>query len=114
MANIFRPPCVEIGVRSQTAADTRPVASLLIPAATILGSGMAFIDGTVVNVALPVLQRDFGASAGDAQWVVQAYGLVLAALILVGGSLGDRYGRRRMFVTGIAVFTAASVVCGLS
>lgn len=83
-------------------------------AATILGSSMAFIDGTVVNIAAPVLQRDFGATTADAQWIVQAYSLVVAALILVGGALGDRLGRRRLFVIGIVLFTVASVACGLS
>jgi len=68
--------------------------------ATILGSSMVFIDSTVVNVALPVLQRNLRAGAGSVQWVVEAYALFLAALILVGGSLGDRYGRRRIFSMG--------------
>ena len=83
-------------------------------AATILGSSMAFIDGTVVNVALPVLQTALKATVGDVQWVVEAYALFLAALILVGGSLGDSFGRRRIFATGIGLFTAASIVCGLA
>ena len=82
--------------------------------ATILGSSMAFIDGTVVNVALPVLQKELGATVGDAQWVVEAYSLFLASLILVGGSLGDSFGRKRIFALGIALFTVASVLCGLS
>jgi EmrB/QacA subfamily drug resistance transporter len=82
--------------------------------ATILGSSMAFIDGTVVNVALPVLQRELGATVGEAQWVVEAYSLFLASLILVGGSLGDSLGRKRIFAIGVALFTAASVLCGLS
>src|SRR5262250_3338743 len=73
-------------------------------AATILGSSMAFIDGTVVNVALPVLQTALKATVGDVQWVVEAYALFLAALILVGGSLGDSLGRRRIFALGIALF----------
>ena len=85
-----------------------------ILAATIVGSSMAFIDGTVVNVALPALQRNLGASATDAQWIVEAYALMLAALILVGGSLGDHYGRRRIFSLGVLVFAAASAVCGLA
>ena len=75
---------------------------------------MAFIDGTVVNIAAPVLQRDFGATSSDTQWIIQAYSLVLAALILVGGALGDRLGRRRLFLIGIILFTLASVACGLS
>jgi EmrB/QacA subfamily drug resistance transporter len=83
-------------------------------AATILGSSMAFIDGTVVNVALPVLQRELNASAADVQWVVEGYTLLLAALILVGGSLGDHYGRRRVFAGGVLVFTVASIWCGLA
>jgi EmrB/QacA subfamily drug resistance transporter len=83
-------------------------------AATILGSSMAFIDGTVVNVALPTLQRDLDASAAAVQWVVEAYALFLAALILVGGSLGDRLGRRRIYTAGVGLFTIASVACGLS
>lgn len=83
-------------------------------AATILGSSMAFIDGTVINVALPVLQSDLSATVAQVQWVVELYTLFLSALILVGGSLGDIYGRRRIFAAGIALFTAASVWCGLA
>src|SRR5581483_4462942 len=83
-------------------------------AATILGSSLAFIDGTVVNVALPAIQADFQATSAEVQWVVQAYALLLAALILVGGSLGDRFGRRRVFGLGVALFAVASVGCGLA
>jgi MFS family permease len=75
---------------------------------------MAFIDSTVTNVALPPLQRELGATAVDAQWVVESYALLLAALILVCGSLGDHYGRRRIYVLGIALFALASVGCGIS
>jgi EmrB/QacA subfamily drug resistance transporter len=75
---------------------------------------MAFIDGTVVNVALPALQSTFGASIIDVQWVVEAYGLFLGALILVGGSMGDLYGRRRIFLIGTVLFALASVACGLA
>ncbi len=75
---------------------------------------MAFIDGTVVNVALPALQKDLNASITDAQWVVEAYALLLAALLLVGGAAGDRYGRRRVFLLGVVLFAAASVGCGLA
>ena len=85
-----------------------------ILATTILASSMVFIDGTVVNVALPALQRALGATLGDAQWIVEAYELMLAALLLVGGAAGDRFGRRRVFAIGVAVFTIASVACGLS
>jgi len=83
-------------------------------AATILASSMAFIDGTVVNVALPFLQTNLNATAIGIQWVVEAYSLFLSALLLVGGSLGDRYGRRRIFNIGVVVFAVASALCGLA
>lgn len=83
-------------------------------AAAILGSSMAFIDGTVVNVALPALQSALGATLGDVQWVIEAYTLFLSALLLTGGSLGDLYGRRKIFVTGVILFSAASVGCGFA
>ncbi len=82
--------------------------------ATILGSSMAFIDGTVVNVALPALQSALNATVTDVQWVIEAYSLLLSALLLVGGSLGDRYGRRRVFIIGVVIFAAASAWCGLA
>ena len=69
---------------------------------------MAFIDGTVVNVALPALQANLNATATDVQWVVESYALFLSALLLVGGSLGDHYGRRRIFLLGVAIFAVAS------
>src|SRR5205809_4115029 len=75
---------------------------------------MAFIDGTVVNVALPVLQRDLRATVADLQWIVVAYALSMAALTLVGGALGDRYGRRRIYALGIAIFAVASLACALA
>jgi EmrB/QacA subfamily drug resistance transporter len=75
---------------------------------------MAFIDGTVVNVALPALQSALNATVTDVQWVIEAYSLLLSALLLVGGSLGDRYGRRRVFIIGVVVFAAASAWCGLA
>jgi EmrB/QacA subfamily drug resistance transporter len=83
-------------------------------AATILASSMAFIDGTVVNVALPFLQTNLNATAIGIQWVVEAYSLFLSALLLVGGSLGDRYGRRWIFNIGVVVFALASIACGLA
>ncbi len=83
-----------------------------ILAATILGSSMAFIDGTVVNVALPAMQKHFTASVTAMTWVVNAYTLFLAALILPGGSAGDLFGRRLIFSTGVVAFAAASVLCG--
>jgi MFS family permease len=80
--------------------------------ATIVASAMTFIDMTVVNVALPALQKELGATITDVQWVVEAYALFLGALILVGGSLGDQFGRKRVFLLGILWFTAASIWCG--
>ncbi len=115
MAHIVKPPCDEGVIRS--APESISVTSNIGPwvlAATILGSSMAFIDGTVVNVALPVLQIDLHATVADVQWVVEAYSLFLAALILVGGSLGDSFGRRRIYAIGIVLFVAASVLCGLA
>jgi EmrB/QacA subfamily drug resistance transporter len=82
--------------------------------ATILASSMTFIDGTVVNVALPALQAGLHATMTDVQWVIEAYALLLGALILVGGSLGDQLGRKRVFLSGVAMFTAASVACGFA
>lgn len=108
-------PCAEGVIRSGAAVPPCGKGTgRWVLAATILGSGMTFIDGTVVNVALPVLQRELGAGVAEAQWVVESYALMLAALLLVGGSLGDRYGRARVFAAGVALFAAASVWCGLS
>ncbi len=112
MANM-RTPCDEAVMRSRHAeAPCRVEAGVWILVATILGSSMAFIDGTVVNVALPAIQGNFHASVVDVQWVVESYGLFLGALILVGGSLGDLFGRRLIFVAGVAIFTLGSAVCG--
>ncbi|GLQ88316.1 MFS transporter [Dyella flagellata] len=82
--------------------------------AAILGSSLAFIDGTVVNVALPAIQQDLGATTSDAQWVMESYALFLASLLLVGGTLGDRFGRKRIFMLGVGLFTLASIGCSLS
>lgn len=82
--------------------------------ATIVASSMTFIDLTVVNVALPAMQKELGATITDVQWVVEAYALFLGALILVGGSLGDQFGRKRIFLIGVVWFTAASVWCGMA
>jgi len=82
--------------------------------ATVLGSGVAFLDGTVVNVALPAIGRDLGADLAGLQWTITGYALTLAALILLGGSLGDRYGRRRVYLIGVAWFGIASLACALA
>jgi EmrB/QacA subfamily drug resistance transporter len=115
MANIYKPPCDEAVILTAPLPRTpaRDV-GIWVLAATILGSSMAFIDGSVVNVALPALQRAFNATSGDVQWVVEAYSLFLASLILVGGSLGDIFGRRRIFAIGVILFSLASILCGLS
>src|ERR1700733_15104468 len=111
----MKPPCDEAVIESGRAAiPCAREAGLWILAATILGSSMAFIDSTVVNVALPALQTSLGGTVTDIQWVVEAYGLLLGALILVGGSLGDHFGRRRMFLVGVTVFAVASAGCGLA
>jgi len=82
--------------------------------ATIIGSSLTFIDATVVNVALPALQADLQATITDLQWVIEAYALFLGSLILVGGSMGDQFGRRRTFLAGVLLFTVASIACGLA
>src|SRR5216683_2960486 len=109
----MRTPCDETVMRSAGAeVPCNPDARLWILTATILGSSLAFIDGTVVNVALPAVQANFHATLVDVQWVVESYGLFLGALILVGGSLGDLFGRRLIFVIGVAIFALASAGCG--
>ena len=115
MATLIREPCDDGVILSSRVTPTCPKSSgKWILAATILGSSLAFIDGTVVNVALPALQEDLKATVVGVQWVIESYSLLLAAFLLVGGSMGDRYGRRRVFLTGVAVFAAASVWCGFA
>ncbi len=94
------------------AFESRPGRWLL--AVAVLGSGMAFLDSTVVNVALPDIGRDFDAGTSSLQWILNGYLLTLASLILLGGSLGDRYGRRRVFVAGVLLFTFASLLCAIA
>ena len=115
MSHIGIPPCDAGAIlHGATAAPCPPAARRWTLVAAILGSSLAFIDGTVVNVALPAIQRELNASASELQWVMESYALLLAALLLVGGVLGDRYGRRRVFMFGAALFVAASVGCALS
>lgn len=83
-------------------------------AAAVLGSGLAFLDGTVVNVALPAIGEDLNASTSALQWILNGYLLTLASLILLGGSLGDRFGRRKIFVFGVGLFTVASLLCAIA
>ncbi len=85
-----------------------------VVAATVLGSGMAALDATVVGIALPAMGRDFHATVASIQWVVDAYTLTLAGLLLIGGTLGDSHGRRRVFAIGIVWFAVASLLCGVA
>src|SRR5438128_540387 len=112
---IFRDPCDENVIRAAPAGSTcSKTRGRWILAATILASSMAFIDGTVVNVALPALQSNLNATAVDVQWVVEAYSLLLSAFLLIGGSLGDHFGRRRIFLIGVTLFAIASAACGFA
>src|SRR4051812_44508331 len=109
----MKTPCDDAVMQSSASIQCSANAQRWILAATILGSSMAFIDGTVVNVALPALQSSLRADIVDVQWVVESYGL-LGALILAGGSFGDVFGRRLMFVSGVTLFAIASAGCGLA
>lgn len=111
----MRTPCDEGVIQAQSPdSPCGRSAQAWVLAATIAGSSMAFIDSTIVNVALPALQNTFGAGLAGMQWVVESYALTLAALMLVGGSTGDLFGRRRMFVVGVTIFAIASAACGLA
>lgn len=111
----MRTPCDEAVMRSSVSGKTcAQQAAPWVLAATILGSSLAFIDSTIVNVAAPKFQAAFHASVVDVQWVIESYGIFLSALILVGGALGDWLGRRLIFVSGVAVFALASAGCGLA
>jgi EmrB/QacA subfamily drug resistance transporter len=114
MTVTVRPPCDEGAILAGHSAVPTSGNTNWTLAATILGSSMAFIDGTVVNVALPALQTALHGTVSDIQWVVEVYALLLASLLLVGGSLGDRYGRRRIFIYGVLLFAVASTGCGFA
>ena len=116
MAQIGKPPCDQaLILHGAKAPSACPEASKpWVLAAAIIGSSMAFVDGTVVNVALPAIQADLRATAFQAQWVVESYALLLAALLLVGGALGDHFGRRRIFALGVGIFAVASMACALA
>src|SRR6266436_8226489 len=113
--NLVKPPCDEgvIAAKRSEAPCSKKLGPWIL-AATILGSSMVFIDGTVVNVALPALQSKLNATTVDVQWVVESYALFLAALLLLGGSLGDHFGRRRIYAIGVVLFALASAWCGLA
>ncbi|HZS18203.1 MAG TPA: MFS transporter, partial [Candidatus Udaeobacter sp.] len=115
MLPAIQEPCDESVIRSGAASvPCSKTAGRWVLVATTLASSMAFIDSTVVNIALPALQTNLGATIIDVQWVIEAYSLLLSALLLVGGSLGDHYGRRRVFLIGVALFALASTWCGLA
>ena len=111
----MKPPCDNAVIRAGTAVvPCSAKDNTWILAATILGSSLAFIDSTVVNVALPAIQASLNATVVDVQWVVESYGLFLSALILVGGSFGDLFGRRLVFIVGVSIFAVASAGCGFA
>ena len=113
--NLLKPPCDEgVIAAKKSVSPCGKAQGPWILAATILGSSMSFIDGTVVNVALPALQANLNATAIDVQWVVESYALFLAALLLLGGSLGDHFGRKRIYAIGVTLFALASMWCGLA
>lgn len=116
MSVVHRGPCEEGQVRAVAAPDQPLSASRKrwILVATVLGSSLTFIDGSALGVALPAIQNDLGAGPAAAQWVSNAYLLTLGALVLIGGAAGDRFGRRRVFLIGVALFALASIACGLA
>jgi EmrB/QacA subfamily drug resistance transporter len=114
MSNFGKSPRDESLIRSGNGHNSSTTAGTWVLVATILGSAMAFIDGSVVNVAIPALQSSLNANINQVQWVIESYALLLSALLLPGGSLGDLYSRRKIFAAGVILFTAASVACGLA
>jgi len=115
VSQIGKPPCEEgVILAGAMASPCSAPSRRWTLVAAILGSSLAFIDGTVVNVTLPAIQRALGATTSDAQWVMESYALFLASLLLVGGVLGDRFGRKRIFMLGTMVFTLASIGCSMS
>jgi MFS family permease len=112
MVGPHRLPCETPEAHKPTGAGAKSTRWVL--PATILGPSISLIDGSVVNVALPAMQRDLETSLGTMQWVINGYMLTLASLILLGGSTGDRFGRRRIFIIGLVGFAAASLACGLA
>jgi EmrB/QacA subfamily drug resistance transporter len=114
MSAVYQPCDAGVIRCTRGRAPCRPSSRPWVIAAASLGSGMAFLDSAVMNVALPAVQTNLEVSARQVQWVFGAFALVLAAFLLVGGSFGDRYGRRRVFVLGAAIFAFASVWCALA
>jgi EmrB/QacA subfamily drug resistance transporter len=114
MINPKARPCDEAAIRAVRVGDCAASVKTWVLVGTILASAIAFIDESVVNIALPAIEKDLGASVAVIQWIVSAYTLCLAALLLIGGAAGDRYGRRLAFVSGMTIFAAASLWCGLA
>ena len=113
--NLKARPCDEATIRSTRAvANCAAGAKPWVLLAAILASSIAYVDESVVNVALPAIETDLATSVVAVQWLVNAYTLCLSAFLLIGGAAGDLFGRRRIFVAGIAIFAAASVWCGFS
>ncbi len=113
MSTVLHASCDAAAVRSSVAATPTAHPNLVL-ATTILALSLAFVDGSVVNVGLPAIGRSLGADAGALQWVVNAYLLPLSALLLLGGVAGDRFGRRRLLIAGVALFALASLACALA
>ena len=115
MPSVRSRPCEEGTIQSvRVAGDCAADAKLWVLLATILASSIAYVDESVVNVALPAIETDLSASVAVIQWLINAYTLTLSSLLLVGGAAGDRFGRRRLFIIGISIFAVASLWCGLS
>lgn len=115
LASAVRPPCDQAQIGAQPVQPACPRRDKpWVLATAILGSSLAFIEGSAVNLALPAIQADLDVSSAGLQWVVNAYLLMLGSLMLIGGSLGDRYGLRRIFILGVFIFGASSVICGLA
>lgn len=112
--SLLQPPCDRAVARADRGVTPPPNARAWVLAGTVLGSGLAFIDGSAVSLTLPVIQQSLGGGLAAAQWIMNAYSLMLGALVLSGGAAADRYGRKRVFAAGVAMFTAASLVCGLA
>src|SRR5580765_6467570 len=110
MNTSLQPSCDVAAARSATGVGSAAHPRLVL-AATILASSLAFVDGSVVNVGLPAIGASLGARADTLQWIINAYLLPLSALLLLGGAMGDRFGRRRMLIAGIAIFASASAFC---
>jgi EmrB/QacA subfamily drug resistance transporter len=114
VAHAFDPCAAGLAKAAGGVVDHPEGARRLVLAGTVLGSSLAFIDSSAVNLTLPIIQQRLGGDVASAQWIMNAYALMLGALVLAGGAAADRYGRKRVFLVGVVVFTAASLACGLA